>query len=186
MLIDVILFLASAYIFGPGATITVFIERYNHVLMILALLIIYILPIPLLYSVLIKLDERSGEVGALHRFVERVRESVQDKGTFTGKLLDKLIEKFGADGYFLFLIFIDAVMGFTWATFVSFVLRIPLRRTMLANSIGGFLAVIFWYLIVKTAYSFLGTALTIPLLILVTISLLYSYIRAFLKGRSFL
>lgn len=159
----------------------VFIERYNHTLLTLTLLVLYTLPIPLVYYILIKLDEHSGETGSLHLFVERMRKSVQNKKTFTGKLLEKLIGRFGAEGHLLFLIFIDAVMGFIWATFVSYILQVPLRRTIIANSIGGFLAVMFWYLIVRTAYSFLGAALTIPLLILIILSILYGYISALMK-----
>jgi len=186
MLGELLALLISAYVFGPGATLTAFIERYNDKLLALTLLTLYTLPIPLVYYTSTKLDLRSGESGHFRHFVENMGKSVRDRSSFTGRLLEKLSAMLGTKGDLLFLVIINAGMGFIWATFISYVLHVPIRKAVIAISAGGVLVVSLWYMAVKTAHDLFGTALTVPLLAIIIVSILYSYVNTVLKHRSLL
>ena len=141
-------FLAVAVVFGPGMAISYGLSNpvFRPVAHLSFLLLFEVLSVLFLYSVLHLLPtEKRFENKLLDRVAVHMHKSRKDMVSTLDTLSGHFRRNFGDLGFYMALGLLSFAYGVFVAGAVAYFLKIRLKRAMVAISLGGAVAILFWW-----------------------------------------
>ncbi len=169
-------FLALAYTLGPAYAIPYATGFMSFHEIILSLIILYSIPLPLIFLILQKKPNNRLTRGFL--VIVKIPYKVTKK---TAENITQLFEqKMGYHGYYASLIFISFSLGFLWAAVIAYLMNFHRKAAYLCILTGTIIGLLFWSAV--TYFSLKIVSPTTLICIFLLISFL-SFINSWMKEK---
>ncbi|MCK5345042.1 MAG: hypothetical protein KAR20_16645 [Candidatus Heimdallarchaeota archaeon] len=165
-------FIILAYVFGPVIAIPYGSGIFSSEEIFIYLLIIYILPLPVLFKVL-EFIEHNGlyRMAIFRKFSKVTHKKVQEVMADGDDILHLYETRMGYVGFYVAIAIFTFLFGIFWATLLSYLLRTRRSRAILAIGTGVVLGNIFWSIVLM--YSIRMTQMQMALLGVGTYLIIY-------------
>ena len=143
-------FIVIAYLFGAVAAIPYGVGLMDLWSVIMSLLALYSLPLPLIFYVLEKIDDRRDK-RIIRHFYKLTNASMKAGKRSTEWISRRFHKRWGDLGYFIAIMFLSFALGFLLATAAAYALELEKKRAYVAIVLGTLAGMLFWSYI--TLYS---------------------------------